>query len=130
MSFKKYLREVYDKDGDYLHPEKYPEGWEEVIKRIRIEIGEALSQSNPETYRGIHFSDVGAGGIQIGLNHVKFPNSGFAPFQARIVTLKYDLSNADEVIEDAIRKFKLWDNPKTILDIEDMNRSFARYGTH
>lgn len=75
-----------------------------------------------ENFNGIDFSDVHANGIQIGIRNKKIPyiTSG--------ATIKYDFSNIDEAVEEAIQGYLDNDNEESIKRANDFYEQGCKYG--
>ena len=93
---------------DYIHPERYPHGWQRVFNRIREEIERALY--DVPTFVGMDFCDVYAGGVQLRGHHKDVPGYSYGAQ----ITLLYDLSNADDAIAQFIAAWKAKDTPADV----------------
>lgn len=108
---------------DYLTPSKYPENHQEKLEYIRFQINKRIN--NKDNYLGIDFCDVGANGIQIRGHHALIKGYCY-PFN--MLTLKYDFSNVDEVIEEFILAWDACDNKEKINDVKRFIDAGRKYG--
>lgn len=73
-------------------------------------------------FNGVVFSDVHAGGIQIGIRNKRIP------ILTSDVTIKYDFSNIDEATEEVIQSYLKNDNEKSIKWANDFYEQGCKYG--
>lgn len=93
----------------------------EDFDRIRQKITEALKDY--ENFDGVNFVDVNARGIQVNGLHKKTGRYYF-----HTVTIKYDFSNIDEVVDEFVSGWKKYDNPEYISDFLSFIRMGEEYG--
>ena len=93
----------------------------EDFERIRQRITEALKDY--ENFDGVNFVDVNARVIQVNGLHKKTGRYYFL-----ILTIKYDFSNIDEVVDEFVRGWKKYDNPEYISDFLSFIRMGEEYG--
>jgi hypothetical protein len=109
---------------DYLHPEKYPKGYEEILEYIRKSICEKL-KDHPN-FEGLDFMDVSGGVIDIRGFHKEVKGYAYTSYNG----LKYDFSNAEESIEEFIRAWKNQDNEGTLMFIKNFINDGKKWGWH
>lgn len=102
-----YLSKVYEN--------KYPE-----LVRAQNIVNERLKDY--ENYGGVRFSDVSASGIQM------TPVNNKTPISLANATIKYDFSNVDEAIDEAVRDFIKTDNEKEIKYANSFYEDGCKYG--
>lgn len=93
----------------------------EDFDRIRQKITEALKDY--ENFDGVNFVDVNARGIQVNGLHKKTGRYYF-----HTVTIKYNFSNIDEVVDEFVSGWKKYDNPEYISDFLSFIRMGEEYG--
>ena len=108
---------------DYLGSHKYPEDYKEKLDYIRNKINEQLKDN--KNYRGIDFTDVSNGGIQIRGFHKDI--KGYC-YPMRQTTIKYDFSNIEEAITEFVVHWENADNEKDIQDMKWFLDSGKRWG--
>lgn len=94
----------------------------EALIDIQNKINEKLK--NHPNFDGIDFCDVGANGIQIRLHHKQIKNYALSE-QA---TLKYDLSNIEEVIDESVENFIKFDTKDNIRGYKEFLAEGDKYG--
>lgn len=107
--------------GEFTHrlnPDTYKQHFDDFVY-IYESITKQLSGS--PNFDGVDFCDVLAGGITIHLQH-KDVGSYLT------VTLLYDFSNKEEVIQDAVNQWKIWDKPKYVSAYKDFLNQGNKYG--
>lgn len=102
-----YLSKVYEN--------KYPE-----LVRAQNIVNERLKDH--ENYGGVRFSDVSASGIQM------TPVNNKTPISLASATIRYDFSNVDEAIDEAVRDFIKADNEKEIKYANRFYEDGMKYG--
>ena len=102
-----YLSKVYEN--------KYPE-----LVRAQNIVNERLKDH--ENYGGVRFSDVSASGIQM------TPVNNKTPISLASATIRYDFSNVDEAIDEAVRDFIKTDNEKEIKYANHFYEDGMKYG--
>lgn len=106
----------------YLHPEKYPCEYKDMLEAIHISIVAALD--GYENFDGINFCDVGADGIQIRGQHKQVKGYSFG----EQVTIKYDFSNSAEAVDEFIAMWKTHDNDEALHDYLEFIAFGEKYG--
>lgn len=94
----------------------------EALINIQNSINEKLK--NHPNFDGIDFCDVGANGIQIRLHHKQIKNYTLSE-QA---TLKYDLLNIEEVIDESVKNFVEFDTEDNIRGYKEFLAEGDKYG--
>ena len=107
--------------GDYLRESMREEHGDDFAK-IRTAIAEALKDY--PNFIGVDFSDVHAGGIQIGGLHKEI--TGF--YYASMPTIKYNFSNIDEAVKEFVDGWKTADNPESVGNFKRFLELGSMYG--
>ena len=107
--------------GDYLHPSRYPEGYEKKLKHILNEIEYRLSEYR--NLKNIDFVDVGSGYILVRGFHIEIPNYAYV-----MVKLKYDFANTEEVINSFVDMWISLDDIKNVSDYQKFIADGEKYG--
>ena len=97
----------------------YENKYSELVRAQNI-VNERLKDH--ENYGGVRFSDVSAGGIQI------TPVNNKTPISLANATIRYDFSNVDEAIDEAVRDFIKTDNEKEIKYANRFYEDGMKYG--
>lgn len=97
----------------------YEDKYLELVRAQNI-VNERLKDY--EDYGGVRFSDVSAGGIQM------TPVNNKTPISLASATIKYDFSNVDEAIDEAVRDFIKTDNEKEIKYANSFYEDGMKYG--
>lgn len=109
--------------ADYLrNTGKYPKNYLQILDEIRKEINDILSKY--PNFNGIDYCDVSAGGIQIRLFHKEVKGYAYGDQ----VTLKYDLSNADECVDRIVRVWEYYDTPENLKRTKSFIADGEKYG--
>lgn len=94
----------------------------EALINIQNKINEKLK--NHPNFDSIDFCDVGANGIQIRLHHKQI--DGYTLSEQ--ATLKYDLSNIEEVIDTSVNNFIAFDTEDNIKGYKEFLAEGDKYG--
>lgn len=98
------------------------EKYKEEMLRIENTIKKYLKGF--ENFQGIDFCDVSAGGVQIRGHHKEIKNYTYG----RQPTIKYDFSNADDVIWEFLKMWGEVDNPQAIAREKAFIADGEKYG--
>ena len=107
FDYTPYLSKAYEN--------KYPE-----LVRAQNIVNERLKDH--KNYGGVRFSDVSASGIQM------TPVNNKTPISLASATIRYDFSNVDEAIDEAVRDFIKTDNEKEIKYANRFYQDGMKYG--
>ena len=92
------------------------------MKQIEYRTDELLADC--ESYNGIDFCDVHAGGIQVRIHHKQIKGYSYG----HQVTINYDFSNMDEVPELVTRVFKYYDTSDQVKTMKSYIAQGEKYG--
>ena len=107
---------------DYLHPDKYPGGYANLLSKAFQTIAEHPAMTNLSE---LDFCDVSANGIQIRGTHL-LAKPGYS--YGHQSTIKYDFSNIDDAVNEFIVNWVARDNPASIKSHNDMISDGQKYG--
>lgn len=97
----------------------YENKYSELVRAQNI-VNERLKDY--EDYGGVRFSDVSASGIQM------TPVNNKTPISLASATIRYDFSNVDEAIDEAVRDFIKTDSEKEIKYANRFYEDGMKYG--
>lgn len=89
---------------------------------IETKINEKLADF--ENFDGIDFCDVRAGGIQIRGFHKEIKGYTYGDQ----ITIKYDFSNYEKVVDEFVNMWKNQDTPEKVKDYKDFIAAGERWG--
>ena len=108
--------------NDYLYPERYPADYAAKFAEIRTSIAAQLADY--PNFVGVDFCDVTAGGIQIRGHHKEVTSYTYG----KQVTVKYDLSNAQEVAQQFVTMWKEQDTDTHLAGYKGFLTEGKRWG--
>jgi len=108
--------------NDYLYPERYPTDYAAKFAEIRAFIAAQLTDH--PNFVGVDFCDVTASGIQIRGHHKEVTSYTYG----EQITVKYDLSNAQEAAQQFVAMWKEQDTDAHLAGYKGFLAEGERWG--
>ena len=129
MTYEEAYKESKRRNGLYIGFDRIPYVGYDILENykndlLNIERSIKNELSDYDSFVGIDFTDVSAGGIQIRGHHKDV--SGFT--YGDQITINYDFSNKDEVVDDFVSMWKSCDTKAGVQQYNSFLEQGMRYG--